>query len=101
MADSSNSLNKAQAVWQQVRSFVFLWLALICLGGFVVLVGGPWVIGFLKRVFGPAAGLPGRVIAIDMLITLPLAVYLWTQQRKLDEQENPLAESAANHESRE
>lgn len=85
MADRSDYLKKAQGIWSQVRAFAKLWLALICLGGFVVLIGGPWVLGLLTKIFGPAAAKPGRVISLDMLFTLPFAIFFWIQQRRLAE----------------
>ena len=97
MADESNARNKAQAIWQQVRSFTAIWLTLICLGGFVVLVGGPWGVGLLMKLFGPAGGNPGRVITLDMLFTFPFAVYFWIQQRKLEADKVPCTSCGARY----
>jgi hypothetical protein len=85
MADLSNFLKTARRVWSQVKGFATLWLALVSLGGFLVLVGGPWVLGLLTKLFGPAAAKPGRVITLDMLFTLPFSIYFWVQQGKLTE----------------
>ena len=66
-----------------------LWLALIGFVGFFVLVGGPWVLGLLTKLFGPAALKPGRVITLDMLFTLPLAIYFWIHERRLESETLP------------
>ncbi len=79
-----NSLKKAARIWDQARPFLALWLALIGLGGFVVLVGGPWALGLLAKIFGPAAARPGRFITLDMLFTLPVAIYFWIHERRLE-----------------
>jgi hypothetical protein len=87
MAEESNSLKTARVVLSQVRGFSMLWLKLVCLGGFIVLVGGPWIMEVLQSLFGPAAARPGRVITLNMLFTLPLAVFFWIQQNRLAEGE--------------
>jgi hypothetical protein len=87
MPEDPDSLKTAKVVLSQARGFSLLWLKLVCLGGFVVLAGGPWVIGILENLFGPAAAQPGRVITLDMLLTLPLAVFFWIQQNRLAEGE--------------
>jgi hypothetical protein len=84
MPDSSETLQKAKAVWEPVRSFAGLWLALACLGGFVVLIGGPRVLAVLKGIFGPAAANPPWVITFVLLFALPLAIFFWIQGRRFD-----------------
>ncbi len=84
MSVVTDKWKQARAVWQKIRAFGSLWLALTGLGGFVVLVGGPWILGLLTNLFGPAAARPGRVITLDMLFTLPFAVYFWIQERRLE-----------------
>ena len=86
MPDYKSSLKKAAHIWEQVRPFLSLWLALIGLGGFLVLVGGPWVLNLLAKIFGPAAARPGRFITLDMLFTLPFAIYFWIQERRLEKE---------------
>ena len=83
MAEQQDTLSTAKVVLSRVRSFSTLWLKLVCLVGFLVLVGGPWVLGILQGIFGPAAAWPGRVITLDMLFTLPVAIFFWIQQNKL------------------
>ena len=85
MTDQSHFLKHARELWSQVRGFATIWLALTSLGGFVVLIGGPWVLDFLMGIFGPAAGLPKRVITLLMLFALPFTIYFWIQQRWLAE----------------
>jgi ribosomal protein L37E len=85
MTEQPNSLKTTKAIWSQVRAFGSLWLALVCLGGFVVLIGGPWILALLSKILGPAAAKPGRVIALDMIFMLPFAVYFYIQQRQLSE----------------
>ena len=97
MADQSSSIKKTRAVWLEVRSFATLWLGLVCLGGFVVLISGPWVLGVLERIFGPAGANPGRVITLDMLLTLPLAIYFWIQGRRLAEGETACAQCGEHY----
>lgn len=87
MAEQQDSLKTAKIVLSRVRGFSMLWLKLVCLGGFLVLVGGPWAIEVLENLFGPAAARPGRVITLDMLLTLPVAIFFWIQQNKLAEGE--------------
>ncbi|MCA9067580.1 MAG: hypothetical protein KDA84_01570 [Planctomycetaceae bacterium] len=83
MADRSIQLKQAREIWSQVRAFGLLWLAFTSLGGFIVLVGGPWVLGILTAIFGEAASRPGRVITILMIITLPIVIYVFLQQKRL------------------
>lgn len=85
MADRSIDLKRAREIWSQVRTFCLLWLAFTSLGGFLVLVGGPWALGILTAIFGQAAARPGRVITILMVATLPLVVYFFLQQKRLAE----------------
>ena len=85
MAEEQRSLTSPKVVLSQVRGFSTLWLKLVCLGGFVVLVGGPWIMGLLQGLFGPAAAQPGRIITLDMIVTLPVAIFLWIQQNRLAE----------------
>jgi hypothetical protein len=87
MAESSDSLKTAKVALSKARGFSMLWLKLVCLGGFIVLIGGPFVMGILQNLFGPAAAKPGRVITLDMLFTLPLAIFFWIQQNRLAEGE--------------
>ena len=85
MADRTEYLNQAREIWSQVRAFCMLWLAFTSLGGFVVLVGGPWILALLSGMFGPAAAEPGRITTLLMLSTLPLAIYFFLQQRRLSQ----------------
>lgn len=80
MAAQADVWKTAKNGLAHVRSFGTLWLALASLGGFVVLVGGPWALQILKGIFGPAAAKPGRVITLDMIFTLPFAIYFFIQQ---------------------
>jgi len=85
MIDRTESLQKAREIWSQVRAFGTLWLAFTSLGGFLVLVGGPWALDVLTAIFGQAAAQPPRVITILMVLTLPLAIYFFLQQKRLAE----------------
>ena len=87
MAEQSDAWKTAKNVLPLVRGFSMLWLKLVSLGGFLVLVGGPWAIGILQDIFGPEAARPGRVITLDMLFMLPIAIFLWIQQNRLAEGE--------------
>ncbi len=78
-------LKRVRDVWSPVREFGRLWLALICLGGFLILIGGPWILGLLTKIFGPAAARPRPVIGLDAILTLPFTIYFWIQERKLAE----------------
>jgi hypothetical protein len=82
MTDESNSLTVPETALSRAKGFGMLWVKLICLGGFIVLIGGPRVIGILQGIFGPAAAQPGRVITINMLLTLPIAAFFWFQQSR-------------------
>lgn len=92
MADRSISLQQARAIWSQVRAFCLLWLAFTSLGGFIILVGGPWVLSILTAIFGPAAAFPGRVITILMVATLPVVIYFFLQQRRLAQNTVPCSQ---------
>lgn len=85
MIDRTESLKQAREIWSQVRAFGTLWLAFTSLGGFLVLVGGPWALDVLTAIFGQAAAQPPRVITILMVLTLPPAIYFFWQQKRLAE----------------
>jgi ribosomal protein L37E len=84
MADRSETFKQIREIWSQVRAFALIWLAFTSLGGFFVLVGGPWAIALLTGIFGEAAALPGRVITLLMVFALPFAIYFFIQQKRLD-----------------
>lgn len=85
MTDRSIYLKQAREIWSQVRAFCLLWLAFTSLGGFLILVGGPWMLAILTAIFGQAAARPGRVITILMVATLPIVIYVFLQQKRLAE----------------
>ena len=84
MAERSEIFNRAREIWSEIRVFCMIWLAFTSLGGFLVLVGGPWAIAFLTGIFGEAAAQPGRVITLLMIFTLPPVIYYFIQQKRLD-----------------